>query len=167
MTSITFKRLFVIPLAVAAIAGAVLLTGCAQGEEIEITLLQTTPVQQIAQVYVGGGVCNPGYYPLKNGDDIEDLIQAAGGLSEDAELDGVELLVAQPGEQDAVQKIDINRAPEWLLQALPGIGEVKAQAITSYRRQNGLFANIDELLKVEGIGQSTLDYIRDFITVAD
>ena len=167
MTSIAFKRLFVIFLAAVAIAGIILPVGCGGGEEIEISLPPTTSQQQLGQIYIDGGINNPGYYPLKEGDSIEDLIQAAGGLTEDASLDAVELLVAQPGAQDTTQKIDINRAPAWLLVALPGIGEVKAQAIIDYRQQNGLFSNINELLKVEGIGQGTLDNIRDFITVAE
>jgi len=82
-------------------------------------------------------------------------------------LNQIKLLIPQPGEENEVQKIDINRAPAWLLEALPGIGEVKAQAIIDYRQQNGLFNNINELLKVRGIGQTTLDNIKDLITVAD
>jgi len=160
------KRLSAI-IATICIIAVTTAAGCNNGEEIEISLPQTTSQQQIGQIYIGGGVNNPGYYPLKEGDGIEDLIQAAGGLSEDADLDAIELLIAQPGTQDETQKIDINRAPAWLLEALPGIGEVKAQAIIDYRQQNGLFSNINDLLKVEGIGQSTLDDIRDLITVAD
>jgi len=166
MISMAFKRLFVVPLAVVAITGIIGLAGCNNGDEIEISLPQTTSQQQIGQIYIGGGVNNPGYYPLKEGDGIEALIQAAGGLAEGADLDAIELLIAQPEAQDETQKIDINRAPAWLLEALPGIGEVKAQAIIDYRQQNGLFNNINELLKVEGIGQGTLEDIRDLITVA-
>ncbi len=54
-----------------------------------------------------------------------------------------------------------------MLEALPGIGEVKAQAIIDYRDQNGPFNNINELLKVKGIWESTLEEIEDLITVAD
>ena len=142
------------------------LMGCSHGEEIEISLTPTSP-HLSGQIYIGGAVNNPGYYPLKEGDSIEDLIRAAGGLTDNADLNQIELIIPQPGEESETQKIDINRAPAWLLEALPGIGEVKAQAIIDYRQQNGLFNNINELLKVEGIGQATLDNIRDFITVAD
>ncbi|MCJ7807538.1 MAG: ComEA family DNA-binding protein, partial [Dehalococcoidia bacterium] len=132
--------------------------GCGQGNEIEIYIPQTTTQSQIGQIYVGGGVNNPGYYPLKEGDGIDDLIRAAGGLTQDANIDNIELLIAQSSEtENGEQRININTAPAWLLEALPGIGEVKAQAIIDYRQQNGLFKNINELLKVDGIGQGTLD----------
>ena len=160
------KRLIYILLMVAVVFGLIALAGCSQGEEIEISLSSTTSLQLTGQIYIGGAINNPGHYPLKEGDSIEDLIQAAGGLTDDADLNQIELLIPQPGAENETQKIDINRAPAWLLEALPGIGEVKAQAIIDYRQQNGLFNNVNELLKVEGIGQATLDNIRDFITVA-
>ena len=71
----------------------------------------------------------------------------------------------QPGSQP--QKIDINRAEAWLLEALPGIGPSKAQAIIDYRQQNGGFSDITEILEVEGIGQDYLRQIKDLITVGD
>ncbi len=70
-----------------------------------------------------------------------------------------------PEEQP--QKIDINRAEAWLLEALPGIGPSKAQAIIAYRRQNGGFKHITEITKVEGIGPAIYEEIKDLITVAD
>jgi len=125
----TGKRLVYILLMIAAVFSLVALTGCSQGEEIEISLPQTTSPQLTGQIYIDGAVNNPGYYPLKEGDSIEDLIRAAGGLTDGAGLNQIELLIPQPGEENEAQKIDINRAPAWLLEALPGIGEVKAQAI--------------------------------------
>jgi comEA protein len=65
------------------------------------------------------------------------------------------------------QKIDINRAEAWLLEALPGIGPSKAQAIIDYRQQNGGFSDISELLNVSGIGQDIYQKIKDLITVGD
>jgi comEA protein len=65
------------------------------------------------------------------------------------------------------QKIDINRAEDWLLEALPGIGPSKAQAIIAYRQQNGGFGNIAEITEVEGIGKTIYEDIKDFITVGD
>ncbi|MGA8850033.1 MAG: helix-hairpin-helix domain-containing protein [Dehalococcoidia bacterium] len=47
------------------------------------------------------------------------------------------------------------------------MGEVTAQAIVDYRSENGPFKTIEDLLKVSGISQGTLDKIRDFITVSD
>jgi comEA protein len=65
------------------------------------------------------------------------------------------------------QKIDINRAEAWLLEALPGIGPSKAQAIIDYRQQNGGFGDITEITQVPGIGQSLYENIKDLITVGD
>ncbi|MGD0353399.1 MAG: ComEA family DNA-binding protein [Dehalococcoidia bacterium] len=53
------------------------------------------------------------------------------------------------------------------MDALPGIGPGRAQAIVDYRSQNGPFRRIEDLLNVEGIGESTLDRMRDLITVED
>jgi len=65
------------------------------------------------------------------------------------------------------QKIDINRAEAWLLEALPGIGPSKAQAIIDYRQQNGGFSHITEITEVPGIGMSIYEDIKDLITVGD
>lgn len=70
-----------------------------------------------------------------------------------------------PEEQP--QKIDINRAEAWLLEALPGIGESKAQAIIAYRQQNGGFKHITEITLVDGIGPAIYEDIKELITVGD
>jgi competence protein ComEA len=70
-------------------------------------------------------------------------------------------------QQEAPQKIDINRAEAWLLEALPGIGPSKAQAIIDYRQQNGGFAHITEITKVDGIGPTIYEDIKGLITVGD
>jgi comEA protein len=70
-------------------------------------------------------------------------------------------------QQEAPQKIDINRAEAWLLEALPGIGPSKAQAIIDYRQQNGGFDHITEITRVEGIGPAIYEQIKDLITVGD
>lgn len=61
--------------------------------------------------------------------------------------------------------VNINTATAEQLMTLKGIGEVKSQAIIDYRNKNGAFRNIDQLLFVKGIGEKTLDKIRDHITV--
>ncbi len=65
------------------------------------------------------------------------------------------------------QRININTASVALLDTLPGIGEVKAQAIVDYRNQNGPFLRVDELMKVPGIGPVTYQEIRDLVTVGE
>jgi competence protein ComEA len=130
--------------------------------------ISTPPSQELEdEIYIGGAVTNPGFYPLKNGDSIGDIIQAAGGISSGADLSRLQLYIPDIEEKYQPQKIDINRAEVWLLQALPGIGEIRAQAIVDHRRQNGPFHNINELIKVEGIGTTTYEQIKHLITVAD
>lgn len=84
-----------------------------------------------------------------------------------ADVDRIKLYVPRAGESGTSQKIDINRAEVWLLTALPGIGETRARAIVEYRRQHGPFRSISELTKVEGIGATTYDQIKNLITVAE
>ena len=119
------------------------------------------------EVYLGGAVSNPSFYPLKSQDSIEALIQAAGGTTDNADLTGLKIYIPRVGEEQQPQKIDINRAEAWLLEALPGIGQSKAQAIIDYRQQNGGFSNITEITEVQGIGPAIYEEIKDLITVAD
>ena len=62
-------------------------------------------------------------------------------------------------------KLNLNTAGVEQLKTLPGIGEVKAQAIVSHREDNGSFTSVDALLNVNGIGVATLESIRGFIEV--
>jgi competence protein ComEA len=132
-----------------------------------IEVLLTPEPEVAAEIYVGGAVNNPGIYPLKAGDDIETLLQAAGGCTTPTDPGQLQLLVVESDEAASPQKIDINRAEAWLLQALPGIGETRAQAIVDHRHQNGPFRSINELTKISGIGAATYDAIKELITVTD
>ena len=62
-------------------------------------------------------------------------------------------------------KLNLNTADVAQLKTLPGIGEVRAQAIVSHREDNGAFSSVDALLNVNGIGVATLESIRGFIEV--
>ncbi len=119
------------------------------------------------EISINGAVNSPGIYPMKDGDSIKSVILAAGGTTGDADLSRLNLHV--PGAEDATQpqKVNINTAEAWLLQSLPGIGEIRAQAIIDYRQQNGLFHNTNELIKIEGMGTTTYEKIKRLITVVD
>jgi competence protein ComEA len=123
--------------------------------------------EAVGSIYIGGEVNNPGWYALFTGDSIGDIIRAAGGLKDGADMGQVMLTLGGADEGEIPQKIDINRAEAWLLEALPGVGEVKARAIITYRETNGPFRDINELEKVPGFGEGSLDKIRDLITVSD
>ena len=63
--------------------------------------------------------------------------------------------------------VDINTATASQLDALPGIGPSKAQAIITYRSENGAFSSVDELDNVPGIGAATLRGLRDQVTLGE
>ena len=148
------------------------------------------------QVYINGAVRDPGVYPLQSGDRLVDALEAAGGTIEGADLDRVNLALrvldegyyyiskegetpplaatdtsapapgALQGNQTDGGLVNLNTASADVLSTLPGIGPVKAQAIVSYRQQNGPFASIEEITAVTGIGAGTYEKIRDLVAVA-
>lgn len=67
----------------------------------------------------------------------------------------------------AFAKVNINTASAEELATLNGIGKVKAEAIITWRTENGGFKTVDDLLKVKGIGAKTMEKLRDNVTVAD
>jgi len=151
--------------AIIAAGSIVIWSRCSRSQAIEISIVPDRELQ--GEIYVGGEVNNPGFYPLEAGDSVADIIRAAGGTTDNADLNRLKLHVPEVQEGEPPQKININRAEAWLLEALPGIGEVRAKAIIDYRRQNGPFHNINELVEVEGIGTATYERIKHLITVAD
>jgi competence protein ComEA len=136
-------------------------------------------------VDVAGAVHQPGVYEFAAGERVIDAIDRAGGALPKADLsllnlaaplaDGTQILVPKTGPAvtgggtgvggSTSGLININSATETELEALSGIGEVLAATIVQYRTENGPFATVDDLLDVSGIGPSTLEEIRDQVTV--
>lgn len=138
-------------------------------------------------VDVAGWVRRPGVYEFEEGARVIDAIDAAGGARTGAMLeslnlaapltDGSQILVPKEGDEAAAPApsgsgeavagalINVNSASATELEALPGVGEVIAQAIVDYRTENGPFASVDQLLDVSGIGDATLESIRELVTV--
>lgn len=129
-------------------------------------------------VHVVGEVAEPGVIELDSGARVADAIDAAGGVEPEADLaglnlarvlvDGEQVVVPQVGqvaENPADGRIDINAADGVALQTLPGIGEVLAQRIVTWREQNGRFGSVEELTQVSGIGPAVLDSVRDLVVV--
>jgi competence protein ComEA len=131
-------------------------------------------------VDVKGAVKMPGVYQVDNDDRVIDVINMAGGLLEDANEEVVnfaqilhdEMVIYIPKIGEEVKseiygtesnKLNINKATVSELMTLNGIGEAKAQAIVNYRDENGKFEKIEDLLKIRGIGEKTLENFRDEI----
>src|SRR5512143_3758940 len=76
------------------------------------------------------------------------------------------LLVALLLSSVALAAVNINTATKEELDALPGIGPVKAQAIIDYRNANGPFRSTEDIMKVKGIKEGELAKIRDQISVS-
>ena len=167
---------------VAAVAGVVFFLVRASTSSGGIEIVLPTPAEDDVRVYVTGAVVNPGVHAVGRGARLLEAVEAAGGATDDADLTAVNLAIrvkdedhwhiprkgevvqsSQRGAQVGPGKIDINSAGVDLLKSLPGIGNVKAQAIVSYREANGPFAGAEELLQVKGIGSATLDAIRDLV----
>ena len=67
--------------------------------------------------------------------------------------------------QPSEEKLDLNTATQEELDALPGIGPVKAEAILQYREESGPFRTVEEIMEVKGIGEKTLEQLRPYVTV--
>ena len=134
---------------------------------------------------VEGKVARPGIVTLPKGSRVVDAIKAAGGIKGKANTsslnlarkidDGEQILVglqpvagaaAGPGAPGApAAKVNLNTATAEQLDALPGVGPVTAKSILDWRTKNGHFSKVEDLLDVKGIGQATLDDLRDLVTV--
>lgn len=154
-------------LLIAAISGGIMLgMQRTRNQPVEIFLSQTEPPEQAGELYVDGAVANPGIYAWQDDDTLQTLLSNV-GVEAEADLSRIEIYIPREGEDQSPQKIDINRAEPWLLEALPGIGETLAQRIIDYRGTNGPFKRIEDLLKVSGIGSATFENMKDLITVSD
>lgn len=132
-----------------------------------VEIILPTETTLTGNINIHGAVSNPGIYQFSGDDSLSSLLKSAGGATADGKPDTLELYLPPTTLADNAQKININTAADWLLEALPGIGTTKAKAIIDYRTKNGFFRNVDELTKVAGISQTLLDQIKPFITVAD
>ena len=72
----------------------------------------------------------------------------------------------KPAAAAETRPVDINAAAASDLEAVPGIGKSLAARIVAFRDKNGAFASVDDLLKVQGIGEKSLQKLRPYLTVA-
>lgn len=115
-------------------------------------------------VDVSGDVAYPGLYTVDASTSLADVLRIA--LAQQDELpDTVSLTIAASAGECAPQRVDLNHADAWLLDALPGIGPDRAKAIVDYRDRNGPFSSAQELVMVPGFGNATYEALKEFVTV--
>lgn len=114
-------------------------------------------------VSVSGAVERPGLYTVDASTSLADVLNLAAGSQHTPRT--LSIVIDPVKGSPATQKIDLNHAEAWLLDALPGIGPDKAKAIVDYRELHGPFSCTDELTLVPGIGSATYESLREFITV--
>lgn len=132
----------------------------------------------LIEVHVAGHVLSPGVVSIAEGAIVADAITAAGGLSEDANPDAINLAASvENGDQIVVPgpevasisdddgRVSLNRATADQLEGLPGVGPVLAERIVAFRDTNGPFKEVEDLLQVPGVGEAKLSSIRDLVIV--
>lgn len=154
----------------------------ALAEKTEVSTTQ----EAVIFVDIKGAVKNPGVYQMKSGDRVKDALDAAGGLTDEADSQKVNLaqrvedqmviVVPKVGEEateipagamskeaSKEGKVNINTATVEELKTLKGVGEKKAEAIIEYRKKNGSFKTKEDLMKVRGIGKKLFESFQERI----
>ena len=147
---------------------------------------ESTTLEAVIFVDIKGEVKKPGVYQMKVGDRVKDALDAAGGLTDEADSQKVNLakrledqmaiVVPKVGEEaeeipagatskeEAKEgKVNINTATVEELKTLKGVGEKKAEAIIEYRKKNGSFQTKEDLMKVRGIGKKLFESFQERI----
>ena len=143
---------------------------------------------QVLFVDIGGAVENPGVYEVAKDTRLFEVIEMAGGLTEDADADrvnrasfvedGQKIIIPEKGSDIAgdpasasaapgdsgIGLININTATADELKTLSGIGDVTAEKIIEYRSSKS-FKSKEDIMSVDGIGSKTYEKIKDRITV--
>ena len=143
---------------------------------------------QVVFVDIGGAVENPGVYEVAKDTRLFEVIEMAGGLTEDADADrvnrasfvedGQKIIIPEKGSDIAgdlasasaapgdsgIGLININTATADELKTLSGIGDVTAEKIIEYRSSKS-FKSKEDIMSVDGIGSKTYEKIKDRITV--
>ena len=145
--------------------------------------------EDLIPVYLVGAVENPGIYLIKPGLYLYELVEMAGGMTEDAAAEQINLvlrimtnqqiylptreeaqrnpsLLPAPGDSDphtSMPLININTASRSELEKLPGVGPVTARAIIDHREKHGRFNQPEDIMQVPGIKESRYQALEDYI----
>lgn len=141
-------------------------------------------VKKTKKVHISGEVNKAGVYEIEDDDRLDDLVKKAGGLTENADLNSInlsmiledEMRIIIPNINDADknidpmplmdstddEKININTASKEELMTLPNIGEKRADSILEYR-ENNKFKKIEDIKNVSGIGDKFFEQMKDLI----
>jgi len=97
--------------------------------------------------------------------DIDSILVS---IFKDEKVDKSEVII-KPSKEKVLEKnsIDINKATVEELERLPGIGKKTALKIIEYRERYGGFKKIEDVMRVERIGQKTFDKIKDYIKITN
>ncbi|HEM4386622.1 helix-hairpin-helix domain-containing protein [Streptococcus suis] len=161
-------------------------------ELVEETSTEVSEEPSQLVVDVKGAVAKPGLYTLEADARVNDAVEAAGGLTSQADPKSINLaqklsdeavvyvaskdenisVVASTTASSAMSQeekntslVNLNTATEADLQTISGIGAKRATDIIAYREANGGFKSVDDLNNVSGIGDKTMESIRPYVTV--
>lgn len=145
--------------------------------------VKTEKIEDNIVIDISGEIKNPGIYKMKGKVRLYEIIDKAGGLKEEANInsinqaryvkDGEKIIIPSSRNSQGMDKesisngnnlVNINTASKEELLKLPGIGEVTAEKIINYRDNNN-FTKIEDLKNVNGIGMATYNKLKDLICV--
>ena len=152
--------------AVAVVVGAFNLVPHIRAERVTPVVIQPPQPDSsvVVVVLVTGETARPGVYTFDGSVTLSEIIDlVTAGPGEDGL--SIAIIIDPPDDSKGEQQVDLNRAPPWLLEALPGIGPERASAIVDYRERHGSFSCTDELTLVPGIGLTTYESLKDMVTV--
>jgi len=161
-------RLYAVTAITAVVAGICCLVPHLRADRCTAVSLQPreSGTATAVSVAISGDVAYPGLYTVDGDTTLSELLAQAGAVSDSAAT-SLRVTVTPAASDTAAQKVNINRADPWLLDALPGIGPDRAQAIVEFRLQHGNFARIEELQLVPGIGSAVYENLKHLVTVAE
>ncbi|MEN1934839.1 helix-hairpin-helix domain-containing protein [Paenibacillus sp. 102] len=149
----------------------------------KLELKELKEQKKIIMIDIKGAVHREGVYEMGVGARVKDGVEKAGGFLPEADSAKVNLaqlmqdqmLLYIPKKGEQVQganlpsgqegKIQINVASKEQLEKITGIGPRKAENIMKYREEHGAFQKIEDLLEVDGIGEKSLEKIKDKIII--